>query len=59
MIHTPSGMPSELLDRREIEQRFKEVDLASARAKLKIEVKLAHDRPTVSRVRLAVRAEPN
>ena len=57
MNHSPHGMPSELLDHDEIEHRFKDVDQASARARLKIELQLAHGRPITSLAKLVVPAK--
>lgn len=53
-----SAMPSELLDPREIEQRFKEVDLASARARSKIAIQLANSNSFVGRVKIVSRTSP-
>jgi hypothetical protein len=52
MIRNDYGMPSELLDPREIERRYREIDSASARARLKIQDRLANHQMSAGRVKL-------
>jgi hypothetical protein len=56
MNRVPRGMPSELLDSREVERRFKEVDRASQRARSRIAVHLANSTQSVGLVKLVSRS---